>query len=93
MARSEMTMKKFGFLPREFDLRDFLAKANGKEVAGYYDEEKKTVYLLNWIPLEHQAPVLAHELTHALQDQNYDLKSGPRPRLCRIPGTREPSPA
>jgi hypothetical protein len=81
MARSEMTMKKFGFLPRDFDLRDFLVKANGKEVAGYYDEEKKTVYLLNWIPLEHQAPVLAHELTHALQDQNYNLqvwaKAGP----------------
>jgi len=74
MARSEMTMKKFGFLPRGFDLRDFLAKANSKEVAGYYDDEKKTVYLLNWIPLEHQAPVLAHELTHALQDQNYDLQ-------------------
>jgi hypothetical protein len=31
---------------------------------------------VNWIPLEQrQAPILAHELTHALQDQNYDLKA------------------
>lgn len=81
IARSEMTMKKFGFLPRDFNLREFMVKANSKEIAGYYDEENKTVYLLNWIPLEHQGPVLAHELTHALQDQNYNLdawaKAGP----------------
>jgi phosphopantetheinyl transferase (holo-ACP synthase) len=74
-ARSEMTMKKFGLLPRDFNLREFLVKANGKEIAGYYDEDTKSISLLNWIPLERQAPILAHELTHALQDQNYDLKT------------------
>jgi len=73
--RSEMTMKKFGLLPRDFNLREFLVKATGKEVAGYYDEDSKSISLLNWVPLERQAPILAHELTHALQDQNYDLKS------------------
>ena len=74
-ARSEMTMKKFGLLPREFNLREFVAKASGKEIAAYYDDETKTISMLNWIPLERQAPILAHELTHALQDQNYDLKT------------------
>jgi len=74
-ARSEMTMKKFGFLPREFNLREFVVKANGKEIAAYYDDETKTISLLNWIPKDRQAPILAHELTHALQDQNYDLKA------------------
>ncbi len=74
-ARSEMTMKKFGLLPRDFNLREFLVKANGKEIAAYYDDETKTISMLNWIPLERQAPILAHELTHALQDQNYDLKA------------------
>jgi phosphopantetheinyl transferase (holo-ACP synthase) len=74
-ARSEMTMKKFGLLPREFNLREFVIKANGKEIAAYYDDETKTISLLNWIPKDRQAPILAHELTHALQDQNYDLKA------------------
>ena len=83
-ARSEMTMKKkFGLLPRDFNLREFLVKSNGKEIAGYYDEDSKSISLLNWIPLDRQAPILAHELTHALQDQNYDLKTwqaaGPKP--------------
>src|SRR5580704_17516211 len=78
-ARSEMTMKKFGLLPREFNLREFVAKASGKEVAAYYDDETKTISMLNWIPLERQSPILAHELTHALQDQNYDLKAWLKP--------------
>ena len=74
-ATAEMTMKKFGFLPRDFNLKEFLVKANGKELAAYYDPETKTISLLNWIPLERQEPILAHELTHALQDQNYGLKN------------------
>jgi len=73
-ARSELTMKKFGYLPRDFNLREFLVKSNGKDVAAYYDFETKTISMLNWIPLDRQAPILAHELTHALQDQSYDLK-------------------
>ena len=30
------------------------------------------MYLMNWVPLEGNA-IMAHELTHALQDQNYSL--------------------
>jgi hypothetical protein len=73
-AQGELSMKKLGFLPRDFNLREFLVKATGQNVAGYYDEESKTISLLNWVPPDRQEPILAHELTHALQDQNYDLK-------------------
>jgi hypothetical protein len=77
-ARAELTMKKFGLLPRDFDLRDFLVKANGQQVAGLYDEDTKTISLLNTVSFGRQGPILAHELTHALQDQNYDLKTWSR---------------
>jgi hypothetical protein len=73
-ARAELTMKKFGLLPREFNLRDFLVKSNGQSIGGLYDDETKTIWLLNTISMEKQGPILAHELTHALQDQNYDLR-------------------
>jgi hypothetical protein len=73
-AQGELSMKKLGFLPRDFNLREFLVKSTGQSVAGYYDEESKTISLLNWVPFDRQEPILAHELTHALQDQNYDLK-------------------
>ncbi len=73
-ARSEVTMKKFGLLPREFDLRGFLVKSETQQLAAYYDDETKIISLLNWVPMDEQKPIMAHELTHALQDQNYDLK-------------------
>ena len=74
-SQGELSMKKMGFLPREFNLREFLVKSTGQEIAGYYDEESKTISLLNWVPADRQEPILAHELTHALQDQNYDLRT------------------
>lgn len=80
-AQEELSMKKLGFLPRDFNLRDFLVKSTGQEIAGYYDEETKTISLLNWVPWEQQQPILAHELTHALQDQNYDLHKWMRAAL------------
>ncbi len=73
-AQEEMSMKKLGFLPREFNLKEFLVKSTGQEIAAYYDDETKTISMLNWVPPDRQEPILAHELTHALQDQNYDLR-------------------
>jgi len=73
LQRSEASMKKFGLLPQDFDLGKFLLDLLEDQVAGYYDPKTKTVYLLDWVTPEAQRPVLAHELTHALQDQNFDL--------------------
>jgi hypothetical protein len=43
-------------------------------VAGYYDEKTRTMNLLDWNEPEMQRPVMAHELTHALQDQSFNLE-------------------
>jgi hypothetical protein len=72
--RSELVLKKFGLLPRDFDLHSFLIKLLTEQVAGYYDEKTKTMNLLDWNEAEMQKPVMAHELTHALQDQSYNLE-------------------
>ena len=74
MQRSERVLKKFGLLPRGFDMRGFFVKLLREQVAGYYDPKTKTVNLLNWVQPAVQEPVLAHELTHALQDQSFDLE-------------------
>jgi hypothetical protein len=73
MARSELVLKKFGLLPNNFDLKTFLLGSSPKGLGAYYDPRTKMVNLLNWIEISEQLPILAHELTHALQDQNYDL--------------------
>src|SRR5208337_4117275 len=73
LRRSELVLKKFGLLPRDFDLETFLVALLREEIAGYYDPKTKTVNLLDWVPMEEQEPVMAHELTHALQDQSVGL--------------------
>ncbi len=74
MLRSQVELKKFGLLPRDFDLGPFMVKLLKEQIAGYYDPKTKTVYLLNWVAPEEQKPVLAHELMHALQDQYVNLR-------------------
>jgi hypothetical protein len=74
LRRSELVLKKFGLLPRDFNLETFLVALLKEEVAGYYDPKTKTVNLLDWVPIEEQEPVMAHELTHALQDQDINLQ-------------------
>ena len=92
LRRSELTMKKFGLLPRDFELREFLVKSSVQEIAGYYDWETKSISLLNWVPLKQQEPILAHELTHALQDQNYNLKTWMAADETRKPDNHKDAP-
>lgn len=73
--RTEVVLKKFGLLPREFQLEKFLTELQDEQVAGFYDPRTGTVYLLDWLDFGAQFPVLAHELTHALQDQAVGLEA------------------
>ncbi len=75
LQRSEIVLKKFGLLDRDFQLQPFLVSLLTEQIAGYYDSKTKTVNLLDWIEPDQQKPVLAHELTHALQDQHVDLET------------------
>ena len=83
LERSEIVLKKFGLLPRDFDLHAFLIQLLQEQVAGYYDVKTKNMYLLDWLSADSQKPVLAHELTHALQDQNFDLKTWETPKAAK----------
>lgn len=74
LERDEIVLKKFGLLDRDFELRPFLLSLLTEQIAGFYDNKTKTVNLLDWIKPDEQKPVLAHELTHALQDQKVGLE-------------------
>ena len=74
MEHEALVLKKFGMIPRDYDLHAEFVKLLGEQVAAYYDSKTKTVNLLDWVQPELQRPVLAHELTHALQDQSIDLQ-------------------
>jgi hypothetical protein len=74
MHAAETLLHVFGLAPKEFEYRPFLIKLLTEQVAGYYDPKAQQFYLADWIELEGQKPVMAHELTHALQDQHFNLK-------------------
>ena len=74
MQRDEIVLKKFGLLDRDFDLKPFLLALLKEQIEAYYDSKTKTVNMLDWVDVDDQKPVLAHELTHALQDQHSDLE-------------------
>jgi len=74
MHAAEVLLRVFGLAPKDFAYRSFLIKLLTEQVAGYYDPKAQQFYLADWIELEGQKPVMAHELTHALQDQHFNLK-------------------
>jgi hypothetical protein len=74
MERSELVLKKFGLLDESFKMKPFLLSLLTEQIAGFYDDKTKQMNLLDWVPIDEQKPVMAHELTHALQDQKVGLE-------------------
>jgi hypothetical protein len=74
LQRDEIVLKKFGLLDHDFELKPFLLELLKEQIEAYYDSKTKTVNLLDWVGPDDEQPVLAHELTHALQDQHSDLE-------------------
>jgi hypothetical protein len=66
-------LRKIGLIPQGMDYRDFMLKLLTEQVGGFYDPDDKMFYIAGWISADEQKPVMIHELTHALQDQYFDL--------------------
>jgi hypothetical protein len=74
---NERLLKGLGLLPADANLGDLYVKLLGEQVAGLYSPDDKALYVVsrsgNLGPTE--KTTFAHEYTHALQDQNFDLSS------------------
>lgn len=69
----ELTLKKFGLIPQDFDLAKNEVDLLTEQAAAFYDYDKKKLFITDSTSTDSQTPVLAHELSHALADQNYNL--------------------
>jgi hypothetical protein len=69
----ELTLKKFGFVPQDFDLAQTTVDLLTEQAAAFYDYNRKKLFITESTPSDTQEPVLAHELSHALADQNFNL--------------------
>jgi len=71
---SQMLLEVLGAIPPGFDLRQLQLNLLAEQVLALYDHNSHTIYLVSDAgagPTERLT--LAHELTHALQDQAFDL--------------------
>ena len=69
----EMTLKKFGLVPPDFNLAKNTVDLLTEQAAAFYDYDKKKLFITDSTPSDTQEPVLAHELSHAIADQSYNL--------------------
>ena len=69
----ELTLKKFNFVPQDFNLAENTVDLLTEQAAAFYDYNKKKLFITETDSTDSQEPVLAHELGHALADQNYNL--------------------
>jgi hypothetical protein len=71
----ERSAEAFGLIPRGFELDNFMVDLLTEQIAGLYDPKAREFYIADWIPLDDQRMVMAHELTHALQDQHFQIEA------------------
>jgi hypothetical protein len=69
----QKVLEKFGLLPRGFQLESFLLELLTEQIAGLYDPKGQEFFIADWISPSDQRMVMAHELTHALQDQHFQV--------------------
>jgi hypothetical protein len=65
-----------GLLPEDVDMLQAFLDVLREQAGGFYDPETKSFFLLDDIPVALIKVLMAHELTHALEDQKYDLDAG-----------------
>ena len=75
LRRETQLIQLFGFAPPTFDYLGELTKLLEAQLEGFYEPNNGTMYLAQDLEGGEAEAALAHELVHALQDQNYDLKS------------------
>ncbi len=71
----DKTMEAFGLIPKGFPIDSFMEDVLTDQIAGLYDPKAKEFYIADWIPVDEQKEVMAHELTHALEDQSFHIDS------------------
>ncbi len=73
LRAEELTLKKFGLVPADFNLAKNTIDLLTEQAAAFYDYDRKKLFVTDTTASETQEPVLSHEIAHAIADQNYNL--------------------
>jgi hypothetical protein len=89
LAAVELSLKAFGLIPEAMDLKTFYPELLSSQIAGFYDPHRKVLAVVDRpggllgkeaatqfgadAVRKMEDGLLVHELTHAIQDQHFDL--------------------
>jgi hypothetical protein len=73
LRKDEVLMKGLGLVAPDVDLVDAMRSLLGAGVVGFYDPETKALVVRGAALSPYVRTTIAHELTHALDDQHFDL--------------------
>lgn len=66
-------LKRAGLIPESMDYEQTMYALLEEQVLGFYDPDARRLYIADWVPDAMQSVTMAHEITHALQDQHFDI--------------------
>ena len=65
--------ERLGLFPKDLDYKKLILDLLTAQIAGFYDQDIKALYIMSGLPEALQRPTMAHEIFHALQDQHFDI--------------------
>jgi len=69
----QKALEKFGLIPKDYPLEDALNDILTDQIVGLYDPDHEEFYISDRADPDALPMVMAHELTHALQDQHFHI--------------------
>lgn len=73
IAHEAMVLKQLHLLPQSLDYKQTMIDLLTEQIAGFYDQKSKELYIMQGLPEALQRPTMAHEIFHAVQDQHFDI--------------------
>jgi hypothetical protein len=74
LAIEEIVLKRLGFAPADFRLRETTLALLNEQAAAFYDFSARKLYIIDATSSDMGPELLIHELGHALQDQHFGLR-------------------
>lgn len=70
----QKALEALGLIPKGYPLDQKMLALLTEQIAGLYDPKKGEFFIADWTEPEEQRMIMAHELTHALQDQYFHVQ-------------------
>ena len=73
LLHEALVLKRLHLLPQDADYKQMILELLTEQIAGFYDQRAKELYIMQGLPADLQRPTMAHEIFHVIQDQHFDI--------------------